>query len=114
MIHHAERLVPVTTFKKFNRFVRDDIRSISFFYYVFSIFPEVRSIVVTLFMLTAQDTPMVKSLRFADEMPFTNHCSLVAGLLKQFRECLLIAIECACIIGKTIFVTEFTGEDTSA
>ena len=65
-------------------------------------------------MLAAKDTPMVETLRFADEMPFAIHGSLVAGLLKKFGECPLIAVECTCIIGKTILVTELAGEDASA
>ena len=65
-------------------------------------------------MLAAKDTPMVETLRFADEVPFADHGSLVSGLLKEFGECLLIAVECTCIIGKTIFVTELAGEDASA
>ena len=65
-------------------------------------------------MLAAKDTPMVETLRFADEMPFANHGSLVSGLLKEFGECLLISVERTGVIGKTILVAELTGEDAGA
>ena len=70
VIHHAERFVLVPSFKEFNCFVGNNIRSISFFYDMFSVFPEIRIVIVTLLMLAAKDTPMVETLRFADEVPF--------------------------------------------
>ena len=78
-----------------------------------AVFPKVGVVVVALFVLTAEDAPMVETLRFADKMPFTNHCGLVSGLLEKFGECLLVTVECTCVIGKTVFVAEFAGEDTS-
>ena len=58
-----------------------------------------------------KDAPMIESLRFTDKMPFTNYCSLISGLLKQFGECLLVSVERTGVIGKTILVAELTGED---
>ena len=40
--------------------------------------------------------------------------SLAIGLLEQFRECLLVAVEGACIIRKAVFVAELTGKDAGA
>ena len=109
MIHHAERFVLVAVFEEIDCLVGDNIRCISFFYDVLSVFPEVRVVVVALLMLAAEYAPVVKSLRFADKMPFTDHGSLITGLL--FRECLLITVEGACIIGKAVLMAEFSGED---
>ena len=111
VIHHAERFALVAAFEEFDG---NNIRSISFFYDMFSVFPEIRIVIVTLLMLAAKDTPMVETLRFADEVPFADHGSLVSGLLKKFGECLLIAVECTCIIGKTIEMAEFARQDTSS
>ena len=44
-------------------------------------------------------------------MPFSHDCSLVTGLLKQFREGLLVPVEDAGIVGKTILVTELSSQD---
>ena len=82
MIHHAERFVLVAVFEEIDCLVGDNIRCISFFYDVLSVFPEVRVVVVALLMLAAEYAPVVKSLRFADKMPFTDHGSLITGLLK--------------------------------
>ncbi len=79
-----------------------------------AVFPKVGVVVVALFVLTAEDAPMVETLRFTDKMPFTNYCSLISGLLKQFGECLLVSVERTCVIGKTILVAELTGEDAGA
>ena len=57
---------------------------------------------------------MVEALRFADKVPFADHSRLVAGLLEQFRKCLLVAVEGACIISKDVFVAELTGKDAGA
>ena len=81
---------------------------------MFAIFPEIGIVIISLFVLATENTPMVKTLRFADKVPFTNHSRLIPGLLKQFRECLLVAVEGTCIIRKTVFVAELTGKDTCA
>ena len=78
------------------------------------VFPEIRIVIVTLFVLAAKDAPMIESLRFTDKMPFTNYCSLISGLLEKFGECLLVSVERTCVIGKTILVAELTGEDAGA
>ena len=114
MIHHAERLVLVATFEEFNGFISNNIRGVSFFYNMLPVFPKIRIVIVTLFVLAAKDAPMIESLRFTDKMPFTNYCSLISGLLKQFGECLLISVERTGVIGKTILVAELTGEDAGA
>ena len=113
VIHHTERFVLIPAFEKFNGFISDNIRRISFFYDMLAVFPKVRVVVIALFMLTAKDAPMIEPLRFTDKMPFTNHGSLVSGLLEKLGECLLVTVECTCVIGETIFMTEFTGKDTS-
>ena len=79
-----------------------------------AVFPKVGVVVVTLFVLTAENAPMVEPLRLADEMPFTDHGSLITGLLKEFGECLLVTVKCACIVGETVLVAEFAGEDTGS
>ena len=111
MIHHAERFVLVATFEEFNGFISNNIRGVSFFYNMLPVFPKIRIVIVTLFVLAAKDAPMIESLRFTDKMPFTNYCSLISGLLKQFGECLLVSVERTGVIGKTILVAELTGED---
>ena len=114
MIHHAERFALVPAFEEFDGLVCDDVRGIAFLYDMFAVFPEIGVVIIALFVLAAQDTPVVEALRFADKMPFANHGRLVAGLLEQFRECLLVAIKGACIIRKTVFVAELTGKYAGA
>ena len=81
---------------------------------MFAVFPEIGVVIIALFVLAAQDTPVVEALRFADKVPFADHSRLVAGLLEQFRKCLLVAVEGACIIRKAVFVAELTGKDAGA
>ena len=114
MIHHAERFALVPAFEEFDGLVCDDVRGIPFLYDMFAVFPEIGVVIIALFVLAAQDAPVVEALRFADKMPFANHGRLVAGLLEQFRECLLVAVEGACIIRKAVFVAELTGKDAGA
>lgn len=103
MVHHAEWFVFISVFQKFDSLVCYDVRSVAFLYDMLAILPKIRIIVVSLLMLTAENTPVIETLRFTDEVPFTNYGCLVAGLLEQFWEGLLIAIECACIIRKAVF-----------
>ena len=113
MIHHAERFALVAAFEEFDGFICDNVCCISFFNDMFTVFPEVRIVIVALFMLTAKDAPMVETLRLTDKVPLADHGSLISGLLKKLWKCLLVTVESAGIIGKAVLVTEFTGQDTS-
>ena len=86
-----------------------NIGSIAFPLYPFTIFNKFRIIIIP---LSYQDVPIIKSGRFRYQMPFTDHSSLIAISLKQFRESLLVTVKCGGIIRKSIGMTMFTGQHT--
>jgi len=86
-----------------------NIGSIAFPLYPFAIFNKFRIIIIP---LSYQDVPIIKSGRFRYQMPFTDHSSLIAISLKQFRESLLVTVKCGGIIRKSIGMTMFTGQHT--
>ena len=55
---------------------------------------------------------MVEALRLGDKMPFAHNGRLIAGLLKQFRESLLISVKRAGIVGEPVLVAELSGQYT--
>ena len=77
--------------------------------FIFAIFNKFRIIIIP---LSYQDVPIIKSGRFRYQMPFTDHSSLIAISLKQFRESLLVTVKCGGIIRKSIGMTMFTGQHT--
>ena len=84
-----------------------NIGSIAFPLYPFTIFNKFRIIIIP---LSYQDVPIIKSGRFRYQMPFTDHSSLIAISLKQFRKSLLTTVKCGGIIRKSIGMTMFTGQ----
>ena len=46
----------------------------------------------------------------AFQVPFSDHGSLITGLLQQFWECLLTAVESGTVIEMTVYVTVLAGQ----
>ena len=77
--HHEERLAPVAVFQPVHCFFGDNVRDVPVYAYrvVFG-----DKVGVVIFSLVIQDSPVVKSGRFRDEMPFADKGSLVSVCLE--------------------------------
>ena len=89
---HTEWLAFIAlVFNPVDSLIGNNISGITFYLYSFAIhLDEGRVIVVA---LSRKDFPMVKALRVANQMPFTNHGCLVSILLEKLRERQLVTVE---------------------
>ena len=95
-----------------NGFVGDDVGEIPFDLVRTLCVVEIRVVVVA---LCRENIPMIKTRRFAHQMPLTHDGSLVTCLLQEFGHRLLSTIEDAMlVVGKSIFVGMLTSEHTGA
>ena len=61
--------------------------------------------------LTGQDVPVIKTRRFAYQMPLPHHRRLVAAGLEQLRKRLLASVENAVfVVGETVLVAVLAGK----
>ncbi len=65
-------------------------------------------------MLPAENTPVVETLRLCDQVPFADHCCLIAIFTEDFRKSLLIAVEYTMVIFEAVDMTEFSRKDTGS
>ena len=107
---HTERFAFVSIFYPIDGLVGDDVGSIAFFLYLFTIHLDERWIVVV--SLSRKDFPIVESLWITYEVPFTNHGSLISILLEKFWESQLVAIESSGIVDESVGMAMLAGEHT--
>ena len=109
----AERftLVPLVL-QPVETLIRDDIGHIPLFTHsVVCLRYKIRIIVVA---LSRQNLPEIKTRRQCFEMPFSHNSRLVTCLLQQFGHRLLSPVKLASrIIGKSVFMTEFSRQHAS-
>ena len=112
MEHQTERFVLIQSVNVFYSLIGYDVCHISFLNDMFTVLIEIRIIIITLFFLSGEDTPVIKSFRFGYKMPFTYNTCLVTCIMKKADKCRLIGIESARIISKPVYVAHLSCKNT--
>ena len=91
--------------------IRHDIGHVAMFPDRCAIHPDKIRIVIV--ALSRKNVPIIKSSRLAHQVPFSDDCCLIAGLLQQFRHCLLTSVKNAMfIMRKSVFMAVLSCKHT--
>jgi len=108
VVEHGEGPRLVAPFEESDGLVGDDVRHVARFGPLLAVLDEQRRIILA---LPHEDAPEIESLRVGIEVPLADHRRLVAGVVQEFREGLLIAVEGARIVRESVHVAVLARED---
>ena len=108
VVEHGERTRLVAPLEESDGLVGDDVRHIARLGPLLAVLDEQRRIILA---LPHENAPEIEALRLGIEVPLADHRRLVAGVVQQLGERLLVAVERARIVREAVHMAVLARED---